>query len=418
MEPLHHIAALFARCRPGRLHYAALRRFAGRHGTALLGLCCLAILWGGVLTSLAVQQQQASQAALRNTDNLAGAFEESILRALRTVDQTLRYARAYYLRDPVGFAAALRSPDNPFLLDAAFQVAIIGSDGYLQESNLGPTASRVYLGDREHFQVHTAQSGDTLFISKPVQGRVSGKWSVQITRPILQADGSFGGVVVVSLDPAFLTRFYRSVDLGQKGVALLAGFDGIIRARAAASPMLVGQSLVGGTMLRHHAQASSGHYTTTSRIDGILRFYSYREVEGLPLVVSVGMAEDEVMAGYRADWRSFITVSALVSLVLVIVIALIMRHEAHLERAREALRDSDARHAEKSHLLDTTLQNMAQGLVMVDARDTVQVINRRMTEFFGLAEHVATAGPTQQEMLRGLWQRGEFGAVTTDFGTW
>lgn len=242
-------------------------------------------------------------------------------RSIRAVEQTLQFVRASYLHDPSGFDPAVWSQNSPFLADLVFQISVIDKDGYLVASNISGTASRVYLGDREHFRVHKERRTDELFISKPVLGRVSGKWSIQLTRPIIAADGAFDGVVVVSLDPKYLTHFYLSVDLGHEGVALLVGLDGIIRARVAAVPTPIGQSLAGGVMQNLHRQAPSGHYLTVSRVDGVKRFYAYREVRGFPLIVAVGMGESEVMASYRQNQRSFIGVASLVTVVLSAVIS-------------------------------------------------------------------------------------------------
>jgi hypothetical protein len=47
-----------------------------------------------------------------------------------------------------------------------------------------------------------------------VIGRASGQWSVQFTRRFMNSDGTIGGVVVASLNPAHFAAFYDKFDLG------------------------------------------------------------------------------------------------------------------------------------------------------------------------------------------------------------
>ena len=62
------------------------------------------------------------------------------------------------------------------------------------------------------------------------QATSSGKWSIQMTRRINKPDGSFGGVVVISVDPYyFRTSTGASSSAAAGGVADRA--DGIVRAR-------------------------------------------------------------------------------------------------------------------------------------------------------------------------------------------
>ena len=411
-----HLPAFLRHARSWR---ATIVRVAAEHGAIILGLCCAAALWAGTLTSLAIQQGQATRAAIQNVENLARAYEDSTIRALRAVDQTLLYVRDSYERDKRHFDPAQWSKSSTFLAGLAFQISIIGKDGYLRDSTIGGAASGTWLGDRAHFKVHAETKADTLYISVPVLGRVSNRWAVQLSRPILAADGSFDGVVVVSLDPDYLARFYHAVDLGRNGVAVLVGFDGIIRARAASVATTIGGSLVDGVMMHARAAAPAGYYITASRIDGIERIYAYREVAGFPLIVIVGMGRAGVMASYAADRRGYLAIAAVVTMLLLGVAALIVRHQARLEQTRSALRDSEARHAHKSHLLDATLQNMAQGIVMTDANRIVQVVNRRMAELYDLPEEAVTSQPYEQwRMLRLLWQRGEYGPPQGEFADW
>ena len=359
---------------------AAAIRAGAHYSGALLGVCAVVLLWAGISHLLATDKQHAEQSAVQNGANLARAFEEHIIRSIREVDQTLLYVRESYTKDPAHFDLSLWSHNSQFLKDLGFQVAIIDKDGYLLATSLGPVSERLDLRDREHFRVHANGVRDELFISKPVFGRASNKWSIQLTRRITGSDGSFAGVVVVSLDPHYLERFYESVDLGAKGVVVLVGLDGIVRARASLGDTTIGQSLAGSTLFASYPQNETGSFESTSPIDGVERVYSYRGVRGFPLIVVVGLAKDEVLAGYDLRRMSYTEEGAALTTLLVVISGLIAWHQRGLQKSREQLRASEARSAQKSDLLEITLENMSQGILMVDAARNVQVCNRRAME--------------------------------------
>jgi two-component system, sensor histidine kinase len=307
----------------------------GPYGSVLLGVSTVLLIWLGAFYFISQERLHAERAAQQNGANLDRAFEEQIIRSLRAVDQTLLYARDMYVRDRKGFDISLWSR-NRFLMDLTFQVSIIGADGHLVASNISGVGGNLDLSDRQHFKVHVTSKDDQLFISKPVFGRVSGKWSIQLTRRINNPDGSFGGVVVVSLDPDYLSRFYESIDLGTNGVIALIGTDGIVRARAASGAPEIGASVVKGPLLSNFARTRAGSFYTTSQLDGIDRLFNYREVRGYPLVVVVGLARSEIFAQYESDRMTYLVIASLLSLWMIAATSAVARYQSGLARARDA----------------------------------------------------------------------------------
>ena len=373
---------------------AAVRSHAALAQWLVIG-ALIAMLWGGITFNLWRDHHQALQQAQADSANLARAFEENINRTVEAVDQTLLFVRDSYARDPTGFDLNTWARARPFLNELAIQIGLIDKDGIVLQSNLGRVAGRVDLSDRPHFRVHLNTNADRLYISVPVLGRVSHKWSIQFTRKIIMPDGSFGGVVVVSLDPYYLSRFYESLHLGD-GAVVLANRDEIILARAPKPQDAIGKTLsasASGFML---GEQRSGSYHTISHIDGIARTYSFRQLARYPLVVAVGLADDDIYVQYHRNLIIYLSVGVvLTGGILAVGIALI-RQRRRLLASRQAL--------------GATLENISQGIMMIDADGSVPVINRRAVALLGLPQELMARHPSFQDILD--WQFGthEFGA--------
>ena len=200
------------------LHLLKLPKLvAERRSSAVFGMVLIAMLWAGVILKYSEDVQGDKRDAERSNQNFAMVFEENVLRSIGEIDKALLYLRRSIetRKDSADYTTIANTTD--VLSEIIVQVAIIDQSGILRASNVGPQPTPpLDLSDREHFRVHVESNEDRLFISKPVVGRASGKWSVQFSRRFLNADGSFAGVVVASLDPDHFTKFYDQIDFGTR----------------------------------------------------------------------------------------------------------------------------------------------------------------------------------------------------------
>jgi diguanylate cyclase (GGDEF)-like protein len=90
------------------------------------------------------------------------------------------------------------------------------------------------------------------------------------------------------------------------------------------------------------------------------------------------------------------------------------RQQHSLQLAEARARDSEKRLAQKSAMLEATLERMEQGVMMVNAERIVEVCNRRAMELLDLPEALMTSRPRFADVLAHLWQRDEFSQTPED----
>ena len=292
----------------------------------------LAVLWG-VLAWQYQKIEKETQAGLsKHTASLALAFSEHTESAFQRVDYTLFELRNVWVNKPDAMPGAIETR-RKLLGDAVLQIAIIDAEGVLVYSNLGGPG--VDLSDREHFRVHAqGLHDDKLFVSRPVKGRVSGKWSLQLTRPIFN-QGRFAGVIVMSVDPGYFTRFYQKIDLGEQGLVSVVRDSGEIMARSLDQDKYIGKLI--DTPFTAAVVPQQGNYRRVGQTDGIDRIYSYFKMPayGLTLIVSAGT--DEQLAAVHQQQRVMLWIAGVASLLLIGLIAQFLRGLSQSNRNREQL---------------------------------------------------------------------------------
>lgn len=156
--------------------------------------------------------------------------------------------------------------------------------------------------DRDYFIYHRDHADAGPYVGVPIRSRSSGKWIATITRRITRTDGSFGGVVLATIEMAYFQRFYDSFDIGKGGAIVLALNNGTMMFRRPLREDSIAKSMMSTAIFRDYAsKASSGIALIKSSQDGVLRINGYTHLQTYPLFVVVALAKDEVLDEWRAD---------------------------------------------------------------------------------------------------------------------
>lgn len=382
--------------------------------SALLAVFCLALavfFWGEAIERTRQERVDEIREVNNDNENLAMALEEHTNRTFKTADQALLLLeheyRRYGKKLDIHELVAARAIDPEIFIF----LGVVDAQGNMILANLpfAPTG----VADREYFSFHREHKNDTLFIGKPTQGRITGKWAVQLSRRIDNADGSFGGVVVAGMDPAYFTAFYRQPQLGSGGLVALLGMDGIMRARRAGNVTSFGENIRSGMVFAAQAKSPTGSFLSTGQLDGVRRFISYRKLAQYPLIVVVGTSESETLAQFYKRQRNYYGTAALGSLLIIIFGTAVIAAFARQRRTYTALEKSEARYR-------ATFDQAAIGIVHMSLDGRFLQVNQKICDMLGYTEAELTGlavrdvcHPDDLPLLKSDRARMESGEIQT-----
>ena len=244
--------------------------------------------------------QAALQSAVASSLNLAHSLrqhaDDTYELAQNTVSAVAVHAQALGLGEDGIATVEARMRNSVADSSRLLRLDIYDPDGKW----LATTAQNRPPGPRQtsysYFQHHRASISQAPFIGRPVQ-LPNGDWVLTVSQRLNGPDGSFGGVVVATLDCQYFSRFYASFDVGAHGSILLATAGGVLLARWPYDRSQIGRDLSASPLFsRELAMRHSGGHETVSGFDGVDRIGAFDASYRYPLVASVAMSRDEVLA--------------------------------------------------------------------------------------------------------------------------
>ncbi len=364
----------------------------------LVTLICITLVWSFYLYEQIKNKDNALSRAKLRTQSEAQIFSEFSISSIKRIDELLLDIQSRWNGDQQSFSAYIDFKKE-LIKDIAFQVAVIDKQGLLTYSNLATTPLKVDLSSREHFKIHSDNpTQNQLFISRPLVGKVSGKWSIQFTRPIFR-DGKFAGVIVISIDPSYFGLFGKSLASERDTVLAIFRDTGERMARFPVVESSYGQILKDLPSLRSGATLI-GNFEFTSSFDGVDRIYGYSRDPNYGLTFIAGESKSLILAPVAELAKNMLLFCSFATVLICIFSYLFYKASLQRQQSLEAIQ-----------LASLVYKNSSEAMAVTDSLGSVININPAFTEltFYTLKDvlgknlKILKSGEYDDEFWQSFW---------------
>jgi len=409
---------------PGEVHIAALGEFlrsvprlpssAGRGGRIL----SLRRLWWAAIVLLGVSasavgftiwqlRNDAIGASITETGNIATLLAGQLSRSIQSVDAVLmevkRSTKGATLETISGFRAAFQFQEfqealteHRNRLPQTFNLAIADRNGNLTVSTAGWPTPAINITDRDYFKEARDHPGDRLVVSIPIRNRIDGSQTIVFARRLEDSSKVFAGVMFAGVSTRHFEDIYGSIHSVQSLIFTMLKADGTILVRYPQGQDFAGRRLsVEANRLQTWSRERQG-FRVRAQTDGKVRYVSVREMPEYPLFVNISVTEDAALAAWRGRAAAIGLGSAILLVCSIYFLVAVTRKVRQLSTSEASL-------SQKSHQLDTALNNMSQGLCMFDANHRLVTCNMRYAEMYALGPETTRSG-TQNSDIRAARQ--------------
>ncbi|MBX9959608.1 MAG: EAL domain-containing protein [Burkholderiaceae bacterium] len=345
------------------------------------------LLIGFAIWALDQSRMRFEERAAVMVGNLSHLMEQDIAASVRVIDLVLLAVGDEVLRAGGSARVDTLIEDKLRRLPELDGLRVADVRGDLRHGTGVTPRTRVNIADRDYFVRLRDDPGAGLVVSKPVQGRLSGKWVINLARGLRAPDGRFLGVVQGSLPLQHIIARLAPLQFGTSGSFTVFDADFRLVVRHP-SPDGVAEAVgmpFGSPELRQLVGSGqrSGVYKARSIVDAVQRTSSFRRITGTDLYLVIGFAEDDYLAGWREEVGKAVGVVLLFLCTSLVVAALIRRSWQRQAEATQALQQAYRKLEAEKQLNQTIIRSSPFAIYTRDREGIVTAWNPAAEKLFG-----------------------------------
>lgn len=266
-------------------------------------------------------------------------------------------------------------------------IVLVNRNGVLFAHSSDAPVREVNVADRDYFIHHRDHATDNdSYLSKPFKSRITGEWRVTLSRCLRSADGTFLGVVAVSLDLNYFVKFYKSLDMGPNGKIILVRRDGTLLVAVPYRESDFDTDFKKSHLIKTYLPSAPRGTFHIPRGKALLesgaRIISYDSQEDLPVIAIANLDKDEILAPWLTS--TYIQAALVVALALPLgLLALVLlRQLKRIETAHRVQREQQDEIASAAGAWQSTFDAVEDAIWVMDADRHILRANRATEKIF------------------------------------
>lgn len=310
----------------------------------LSAVITLLLIWGGTWLYIRLLRTDVETHARESTQRILDTYEAQVIGALGEIEQAMDLVTFWREHGPDNRVGQLaeRQLLPPDLL---FTVSVTDATGKVIDSTQ-PASIGTTLREAEF---KALRDGQAVAVSPPYMpaGRSGAK--LEFSRR-LETGRRFDGAVVVDVDAEYFVSGYETAVLGNRGLLVLVGSDGVPRVQRSGEEIIT-TTATDYLPLRARTVDGVARVDAAQSPDRRARWISGRELPRFPLSVVVGLSVDEQFAPMRERERRYYGLALAASFIALATLGLLGRLSWQLARSRAREVEARQAHAERIEYL-------------------------------------------------------------------
>ena len=365
-----------------------LAHFGPQIWAIILGAMLILAAMFMLVQQIVTQEREVAFANAQDINSKIALSDEVRIRSLlASLDKVMLVMRKDFAANPnlTRDALLLRLDDLKIDNELNPRISFVDASGEVLLSSAQSSNSqklKLNVSDRAYFLKQKNDQGDLLKVDAPIESRVSGKWVVPLSRRMTNPDGSFGGLVTMTVDPSLFTEPFEKTSLGQDATRAIMGLDGYTLLRLKNGKIIFGGDTRKSQLYEEIKRSKVGSYTAVASSDGIRRAVSYRVMDPYGIIILAGSSVESIENSYYDKVKGNIIGFSILGVMILLLSGMLI---LGIVRQKELF--------ESQQSFNRLIELIPQLVTNLDAQGNIIWVNSRTVEY---------VGPSAEEQARGF----------------